>query len=313
MKSTLLCASLTCLPFFSFSQDTTTAELPPKFWKVEGLTSFTMSQTSLVNWQAGGENSITGNFLFKLTANYEKNKWKWQNSLEINLGATKLADRDWRKTDDRIELNTKVLRHLSKNWDYNAFGTFRTQFTEGFLIENDTITARISHILAPAYVLAGIGFTYKPVAWFSIDLSPLTSKTTIVRDQRLADIGAFGVKAAEFDEVTGIQTRAGEMIRVELGGYANIKLQKDIMENVSLQTKADFFSNYLENPQNIDITWDVLIVMKINKWLSANLTTNLIYDDDIKMATGTDANGLPTRGPRTQFKETFGAGLTVKF
>lgn len=313
MKSILLCAGLACLPFFSFSQDTAATDTLPKTWKIEGVTSLTLSQTSLTNWQAGGENSITGNFLFKLTANYEKNKWKWQNSLEINLGATKLADRDWRKTDDRIEINTKIMRNISKKLYYNGFGTFRTQFTEGFLIEDDTITARISHILAPAYVLAGIGFTHKPTSWMSIDISPITSKTTIVRDQRLADVGAFGVKAAEFDEVTGMQTRAGEMIRVELGGYVNIKLQKDIMENVSLQTKADFFSNYLENPQNIDITWDVLIVMKINKWLSANLTTNLIYDDDIKMVTGTDANGNVTRGPRTQFKETFGAGLTVKF
>jgi len=171
---------------------------------------------------------------------------------------------------------------------------------------------RISHIMAPGYLFAGLGLTYKPTDWINIEISPATSKMTFVLLQELADNGDFGVDAAEYD-TNGVKTKDGANFRFELGGYAKIHLKKEVVKNVSLETKADFFSNYLENTENIDITWDVLLVMKVNSWLSANLTTNLIYDDDIDIVTGTREDGSDIVGPRTQFKQTFGAGLTATF
>jgi len=81
------------------------------------------------------------------------------------------------------------------------------------------------------------------------------------------------------------------------------------MKNVSLNSTLGLFSNYLENPQNIDVNWNVFILMKINDFLSANLTTQLIYDDDIKTS---DKDGN-VKGAKVQFKEVFGVGLTYKF
>ena len=48
--------------------------------------------------------------------------------------------------------------------------------------------------------------------------------------------------------------------------------------------------------------------MKVNKWLSANISLHLIYDDDIK---GTNENDEEI-GPQIQFKEVFGIGLNFK-
>ena len=87
-----------------------------------------------------------------------------------------------------------------------------------------------------------------------------------------------------------------------------VALKKDIMENVSLQTKADFFSNYANNPQNVDVNWEMLIAMKVNKYITANLSTHLIYDDDVNIASEDGSIG-----PRTQFKEVFGVGFAYKF
>lgn len=69
-------------------------------------------------------------------------------------------------------------------------------------------------------------------------------------------------------------------------------------------TALGLFSNYLHNPQNIDVNWDFRINMKINKYLSANLITNMIYDDDITID---DKNSL------AQWKQLFGAGFSYKF
>ena len=91
-------------------------------------------------------------------------------------------------------------------------------------------------------------------------------------------------------------------------------MKQEIVKNVSLETKVDFFSNYINKPENIDVYWDVLINMKINEYLSANLITNLIYDDDIDIQIDNNDDGVVDEvGPRVQFTELFGVGLNVKF
>ncbi len=311
MKKLLLLAAamIAISPAIYAQADSTSVESP---WKREGLISITFSQVSLDNWQGGGESSVSGNALLKYSADYTQGKWSWDNDLEMSIGVTQLGGGEPQKTDDRIEAISKVSRSIAPKWDASFLSTFRTQFTEGFKIDEDTVGNRISHFMAPGYLFAGLGFTYSPTDWLSFELSPTTAKMTFVRLQSLADNGDFGVDPAEFD-ANGVKISDGKRFRFELGGYAKIHLKKEIMKNVTFETKADFFSNYLENPENIDVTWDVLLVMKVNSWLSANLTTNLIYDDDITIVVGQRADGSDVTGPRTQFKQTFGAGLTAKF
>ncbi|MEA1886045.1 MAG: hypothetical protein U9N72_02400 [Bacteroidota bacterium] len=81
------------------------------------------------------------------------------------------------------------------------------------------------------------------------------------------------------------------------------------MENVNLTSTIDLFSNYFDSPQNIDISWKALLNMKINEYLSANISTHLIYDDDIDWV---DSEGIK-HGPKVQFKEMLGIGFSYKF
>ncbi|MCI0522946.1 MAG: hypothetical protein L0Y37_04735, partial [Bacteroidales bacterium] len=101
--------------------------------------------------------------------------------------------------------------------------------------------------------------------------------------------------------------------RAEFGAYANIVFKKEnIVKNVNLVSKLDLFSNYLNNPQNIDVSWEILAILKVNNWLAATVTTHLLYDDDILIKVGEDGEGAPLWGKRTQFKEVIGVGLTFK-
>jgi hypothetical protein len=124
----------------------------------------------------------------------------------------------------------------------------------------------------------------------------------------MADAGAFGVDPAEYDEITGDKINDGKTTRFEFGAKMTAKLDVKIAENVSFNSKLELFSDYLKNPQNIDVDWQNLITMKVNSWLNANITAHLIYDDDI-MITDKDGN----IGPRTQFKEVLSIGLSYKF
>jgi len=141
----------------------------------------------------------------------------------------------------------------------------------------------------------------------SFYLSPVTARWIIVNDQNLADAGAFGVDPAETDLTGNIIPGSGKTSQFELGAYFRFLFVKDIIKNVNLSTKLELFSDYLENPQNIDVNWDTMINMKVNEWISASFGLQMMYDDNTPIA---DKDGKI--GPRTQIKELLSVGLTYK-
>jgi hypothetical protein len=86
-----------------------------------------------------------------------------------------------------------------------------------------------------------------------------------------------------------------------------MKYNFTIAKNIDLKSKLELFSNYLNNPQNIDVNAEALFNFKVNEWFSASLQWTLIYDDDIDIR---DADG--NIGPRTQFKSVLGIGISYK-
>jgi hypothetical protein len=161
----------------------------------------------------------------------------------------------------------------------------------------ETSKEKISDFFAPAYLLLALGLDYKPNSHFSAFIAPVTGRFTFVNNDSLSNAGAFGVKP-------------GKKSLTELGGYMRFIYTKndfkgDFMKNISFTTKLDLFSNYLDKPQNVVIDWETLIGMKVNKYISASINTELVYDDKIKTSA--------TVGPKIQFKEILGAGLSCRF
>ncbi len=269
-----------------------------KHWTKGALFNLGFSQVTLSNWAAGGNNTVSGNGVANFHANYLGTKDSWENNLNLGYGLLRQDEADVQKTDDNIELNSKYGRKASKNWFYAGLLNFRTQFAPGYNYPNDSV--KISTFLAPGYLLGAVGMNYKYKEILGVFLSPVTSKTTFVLDDTLSHYGAFGV---DIDK----------KIRNEVGGYLRGNFQKEIMKNVKLTTTLGLFSNYLENPQNIDINWDLLVLMKVNKYITVSLNTNLIYDDDITITQDKDGDGLnEVNGPRTQFKEILAVGFSYK-
>jgi len=200
------------------------------------------------------------------------------------------------KTNDKIELTTAYGYQIDhkKHWYLTALGNFRTQFDAGYNYPDDSTV--ISKFLAPGYIVAGLGVTYAPVKWFALYMSPASARFTLVTDQRLADSGAFGVER-------------GKTARGEFGPYMRANLNADLAKNINLSSTLELFTDYLHEFGNIDVNWNLLLSMKVNKWLAASIQTQLIYDNDIMIQT----EPSEPAGPRTQFKELLGIGLTYKF
>ncbi|MCF8301907.1 MAG: DUF3078 domain-containing protein [Bacteroidales bacterium] len=274
--------------FAQNDQDTT-------YWDINGNTTVTFNQVSLTNWAAGGESSYSLNGLLVWNANYKKAKTSWENTLETGYGIVKIENEQMKKADDRLEISSKYGYQTGKYWYYTALLSFKTQYAEGYNYPVEGNRELISDFMSPAYILLSLGMDHKPTDNFSLLLSPITGKTTIVANDTLSAAGAFGVEP-------------GKTIFNEYGGFIKTVYETNLMENVSFNTKLELFSAYNNEPQNIDINWESMVNMKINDYLSANIQLRLIYDDDIMIE---DADG--NTGPRTQFKEVFGLGFSYNF
>ncbi len=282
-----------------------------KPWKLGGVVSVNGQQVSLTNWSAGGNNSISVAGLVNVFAKYKKGKATWDNNLELGYGVIKQGDnKSWWKNDDKIQFSSKFGRELKKHWYATALADFRTQFTNGYNYPNDSVY--ISKFMAPGYALAAIGFDYKPNDKFSVFISPVTGKFTFVNDDTLAKYGAFGVQKEIRDPNTNLVTQKYLTHREEFGAYLKMQYQTKVMENITFQTVLELFSNYMNNPENVDVNWSTLTTFKVNKFISATLATQLIYDDDVNVLRNAgDQKG--TVGPDVQFKQVLGLGFTYKF
>lgn len=257
-------------------------------WKKGGFIGLNFTQVNLSQWAQGGENSIALSSSANLFANYIKGKVDWQNSLDLAYSMIKSGNALLKKSDDKIDFTSKYSRKFSDHWLYGMLTNFKSQFASGYNFPNDSLV--VSEFFSPAYITFAIGLTYKPVDYFEVFVSPATSKWTFVNDKILSDAGAYGVNP-------------GKTIRTEFGAYLHMKFKKDIMENVNFTTKLELFNNYTDKDKNnakkVDVNWENMLTLKVNKYITASVTTQLIYDANVV--------------ERTQFKETIGVGFGYKF
>ena len=287
-----------------------------KPWRYGGFNAVNFSQTALSNWAGGGENAISLNALVSYYLRYRRGSSAWDTNLDAGYGLLKQGDAPIRKNEDKVELNSKYGRLAFGKFYYAGLLNFRTQFAPGYDFPNDSVI--ISRGLAPAYLTLAAGLDYRPNDYFTAFISPVTGKFTFVTDQGLADKGAFGVAPATYSEA-GVRLKKGENMRSEFGAILMMRFQKDIIKNVNLLTRVTLFNNYTNKDRtergNIDVNFDALLTMKVNKFLATNLFVAMVYDDDIKIPLYTKQNGERVQtgaGPRLQFKEVLGIGLSYR-
>jgi len=274
------------------------ADTAKKRWFIQGSGSLTFSQAAFSNWAAGGQNSIGLGAYLNVKANYKKGKHAWANTIDLGFGFQfmgKAKNAKFTKVNDKIELTTAYgfELHPNKKWYLTLLVNFRTQFANGYNYPNDSLA--ISRFMAPGYLIPGIGITYSPTKWFYLYISPSSGRFTFVLDTALANAGSFGVEK-------------GKQIRGEFGPYLRADLNKDLAKNINLTTTLELFTDYLKDFGNIDVNWNFLLTMKVNKWLAASIQTQLIYDNDVMI----QSDPTEPAGPRTQFKEILGIGLSYK-
>jgi len=311
MKTICTAAWLLLASVYCYSQDQTVKDLRneasksitrdpkdtiQKKWKLGGLFSLNINEGSLSNWSAGGDKfSFSLNAYLNVYAFYKKNKSSWDNNLDLAYGIVNTTSLGSRKASDRVDFLTKYGYALSPKWNVSALFNLRTQFAKGYAYSKtaaglDTSSV-ISRSFSPAYLILSLGFDYKPTADLSIFISPLTERWVIVTDNLIAPL--FGIDP-------------GKRSKNELGAFASVNYLKKLGSSFTYKTRLDLFSNYKQEPQNIDIFWSNVVTAKITKYINFSFNLDMIYDDDTH-------NVNPAKGPAPQWLQLMGIGFAYNF
>jgi len=265
-----------------------------KSWKRGALLGVNISQGSLSNWAAGGDDfSLSANSNINLFAFYKKDKYSWDNTFDLNIGYVNTTSQGGRKNDDRFDFLTKYGTAVNSKLNISILANLRSQLFKGYTYPNGVKTYS-STFMAPGYLLNSIGLDYKPVKGLSIYFSPVTARWVIVRDTSLANRGAYGVTP-------------GKTSNFEFGAFATLAYQRIINKIITYKGRMDLFSNYKHDPWNIDLFFANAFNAKLGKSLAVSWSLDFIYDDDVRLF------GKNQRSPGLQIKSLVGIGIIKRF
>lgn len=295
MKKTALVLLVVFISFIGYTQEET--EEQKEGWSKSGTLSFLLNQTAFnAEWTGGGTSNFAGNINLVYDANFTKGRLTWDNRFMGDYGLTKIkGDEFERKTNDRLEINSIVGYQIKEGslWSYSFFANFKTQFDKGYEFEDDVnpITRTEStRFMSPGYLQFGPGMTWKKSDNLKVNIAPATSRLIFVNERFTSTPG--------YEDGAYFGIDANETLRFEFGASLSAYAKFDLMENISMENLLNLYSNYLEDPQNVDIDYTMNLVMKVNDFLSANLIFQAIYDDNA-------VKGF-------QIREVFGLGLNFR-
>jgi len=247
-------------------------------WKKKFEFNLNVNQAAFSsNWKGGGVNSIGLNGLLNYKANYAKNRDSWDNEIGLLYGFVNNSGQGFRKTIDRIFLDTKYGYKLSDDWGLFASLNFLSQFDKGYKYEKDANGVEqgllISDFMAPAFITFALGFEYHPVEYFTVRISPFAPRLTIVNDPErfVTTVGP---------EPYGVQPP--DETRYEWFAFQLLaEFDKDIAPNLNLKWRYLMFANYETfEMRTIDHRLELMLNAKVNRFITVGLGGILLYDYD---------------------------------
>ncbi len=308
MKKQILLALMIAMPVLLFAQEEKEKDSIVNGWKRAGNISVLFNQAAFNHeWTGGGTSNYAGNVSLTYDFNYRKDKLSWDNRILADYGMSKnLDDKYGRKTNDRLELNSIVGQEINNSeWYYSFFLNFKTQFAPGYVFnkdlnpEDEGYRTETTHFLSPGYLQFGPGILWKKNDNLYVNFAPATVKLIFVDKAFTRVDGSIPGAIETYNESKYYGVDANESMRFEFGASVSGYAKFTIMPNITAENIINLYANYLEDTQNIDVDYTLNLVMKVNNYISTNLTFQAIYDDNA-------AKGF-------QIREALGVGVTYGF
>jgi hypothetical protein len=179
--------------------------------------------------------------------------------------------------------------------------TYRGTDNKNYMSKFSTSTITtdlVAKLFAPAYITFAPGIDYKPDPTLSFFLAPFGYKSVIVADRDLARLNIHGNKWTSIDDFKLSDSQLGGLLK----GTYNAKYAK---EKISYTSRLTLFSNYLNQPGNVDLDWINEFGFNISKAFQISIWTNMFYDHDVKVQVTdySEVGGVRGTGRRLSFTE----------
>lgn len=246
------------------------------------------NQSGYHNWQSGGSSTIA--FMAEIVGESEREtkEWKQLQSFRLAFGEKKQGGLSFRKDQDIIEYGFALQYQGDSNLDPTVGGEFRTQFAPDYNYSRNPFRdgretpVKVSDTFSPAYVKQKIGFTYEPNDWTRTTFG-VGGKETVVAIDHLRPLYMEGIT---------------QSVRVQVGMDVLTKVEKEIFENVYLDSQLSLFAAF-DQSELPDIRWENRVTMKVNRWIEVDIEAVAYYDRDVSR--------------ELQFKENISLGLYYNF
>ncbi|GAB3634941.1 DUF3078 domain-containing protein [Hymenobacter arcticus] len=295
MKKKLLFAGLTLGPAVALAQvlpapPAAAAPADTSYWRTSLKAGVNLNEAVISdNWKGGGATSLGLSTLFNGQAHYQREKRSWDNEADFLYAGQYTRGQGYRKTNDRLWLDTKYGHALTPKW--NAFVSLNmlSQFAPGYDYSGE-VPRLVSSFLAPAYITNAYGFEYHPNKRFALRLSPFAPRLTYVRS-----LGRF--QTLPTDVVYGVNP--GRSARWEvLAAQVLATLDQPLGPNANFKARYLLFTNYgMFRLREINQRLDLTITAKVYGLLSVNFQSTVLYQYD--------------QDPGIQFSQGLGLGLLL--
>lgn len=252
-----------------------TAPPAAPLWRTQGQGGLNLNEAALSsNWRGGGANSIGLSVLANAKASRQQGVHSFDNEADFLFAFSQTAGLGYRKTQDRLYLDTKYGRALGKSWDMFESLNLLSQFAPGYRYDADArgnpLPRQVSGLFAPAYFTAAYGFEYHPNAAFSVRLSPFAPRLTVVsRVERF--VGAIG--DAPYGVNPGHSTHWELLAAQVLANY-----DKNLSANLNLKARYLLFANYQTLAfDRIDQRLDLTLTAKVARFVNVSLNGTALY------------------------------------
>ena len=264
-------------------------QMGPWIYKATGLAQFSQNYVS-PNWYQGGNSNVAILGIISGQLNYDNKKSvQWENSGEWHMGFNSVAGESIRPlstNDDVFKINSKLGIKAGGNWFYSGTVDFSTQFFNSYNGINST--TMVTSFLTPVRLNVGVGLDYKYKKIFSVMVSPVSYKYIYVEDSRNVDPHLFGIKT-------------GERVLSEIGSSFNSTFSYPVTKEIQLDSKLNFYTNY----QSVEVDWEIVCNMIINRFMSTRISINPRYDTSVILA--------PGQSYSPQIKQLLSVGFSHRF
>ena len=242
----------------------------PKFWtyKGDGFLQFMQNYVS-GNWYKGGESNYSMVGALTLEANYDnKDKWIWDNKLELKLGFIRSRTDSLHKlksNEDLIRLTSKVGLQASHRWYYALQLQTYTQFTPGYKSNDPKV---YSDFFSPFNLNLGLGMDYKVESknnrlTGTINFSPVAINYRYVGRLELST--SYGL-----DE--------GKHSMVEFGPNMTADIVWKFNDVITWKSRFYAFTSF----KRAEVEWENTFELRVSKYITANLFLFPRFDDASK-------------------------------